>query len=161
MTVRVASSIEVKALPEAVWAVLCSAQMPVTAPCEFRFGSFSPPTPLRCELPEGRGGIGSRRRCVTDRGIVEQRIVEWTEGERLAFELVADTAGLNTHVRSMRDVFVLKQALGPDGPTTLTRFTDFEPQGPCEQLRGFALSLAVRRVHRFTLRGFKAAVEAT
>ena len=160
MTVRVSSSVQIAATPQDVWAVLCDARMPLTAPCEFRWGPLSPPTPVRCELPDGHGGVGTRRRCVTDRGTVEQQIVEWAVGERLAFELVAEDTGLSRHVRSMRDVFALEPAAAA-GITLLTRSTELEAAGPCPRLRGLALSVAVRRVHRFTLRGFKAVAEAT
>src|SRR3712207_9441807 len=98
MTVRVTSSIRVDAPPEAVWAVLCDARMPATAPCEFRFGALGPPRPLRCELPDSRGGVGARRRCRTDQGGVEPRVVEWSVGERLACEGGAHDAWLSRHL---------------------------------------------------------------
>ena len=160
MTVRVSSSVQIDAPPDAVWAVLCDARMPLTAPCEFRWGALSPPTPVHCELPDGRGGIGTRRRCVTDRGSVEQQITEWMVGERLAFELVSEDTGLSRHVQSMRDVFTLAPATSANR-TVLTRSTELEAAGPCPRLRGVALSVAVRRVHHFTLRGFKTVAEAT
>jgi hypothetical protein len=161
MTVRVSSSVEINAPPEAVWAVLCDARMPLTAPCEFQWGRLSPPTPVRCELPDSQGGVGARRRCITDRGVVEQEIVEWSVGRRLAFDLVSENTGLSRHVRRMRDVFHLQPTAASAGTTLLTRETDLDATGPCPRLRGLALALAVRRVHRFTLRGFKSIAEAT
>ena len=160
MTVRVSSSIQISAAPEKVWAVLCDARMPLGTPCDFSLGPFGPPKPVHCELPDGEGGIGARRRCVTDRGVVEQRIVEWSVGRRLAFDLVSDDVGLARHVQWMRDVFELTPSDESAGTTVLMRATELGPAGPCPRLRGLALSLAIRRVHRFTLRGFKTAVEA-
>lgn len=156
--VSVTSSVEIAALPGAVWARLCDADMPATAPCEFRLGPLGPPRPVRCELPEGPGGVGATRRCVTTRGTVAQRVTEWVEAERLAFEMVSEDSGLGAHVAAMRDVFLL--APDASGRTRLTRRTELVANGPCPRLRGLALAVAVRRVHRYTLRGFKAAAEA-
>lgn len=161
MTVRpvcVTSAIEIAAPRSAVWARLCDAEMPATVPCEFRLGPFGPPRPLRCELPEGVGGVGATRRCVSERGTVLQRVTEWRAGERLAFELIAEDAGLGAHVAAMRDVFEL--APGAAGGTRLTRRTELLPRGPCPRLRGLALAVALRRVHRFTMRGFRHVAEA-
>jgi hypothetical protein len=89
---------------------------------------------------------------------VTQRITEWRVDERLAFEVESEDAGIGEHVLAMRDTFDLVP-LSP-ARTRLTRRTDLVPAGPCPRLRGFALALAVRRVHRFTLRGFKILAEA-
>ena len=157
-SVRITSSIGISAPAAAIWSRLCDAEMPTTAPCEFSFAPLGPPRPLRCELPEGRGGVGATRRCVTAQGTVAQRITEWVEGERLAFELIEENAGLGRHVEHMSDRFLL--AASGAGGTRLVRETQIVPRGPCPRLRGLALSFAVRRVHRFTLRGFKSAAEA-
>lgn len=156
--VRISTALEIAASPSTVWSRLCDAEMPATTPCEFRLGVFSPPRPLACELPSGAGGVGATRRCVSDRGVVLQRITDWSVNERLAFELVSENAGLGTHVREMRDVFELTPL--PQGATRLERTTELVPAGPCPRLRGFALALALRRVHRFTMHGFKSLAEA-
>lgn len=153
----VTTTIEIEAAAAAVWVRLCDADMPATAPCEFSLGRFGPPRPLRCELPEGVGGVGAARRCVTDRGVVEQRVTDWVVNTRLAFEVVAENSGLGPHVIAMRDVFDLRPIVGG---VQLTRRTELVPRGPCPRLRGVALKLAVRRVHRYTMQGFKAAAEA-
>ena len=160
MTVRpvcVTSEIRIAAPVHAVWAALCDVEMPATAPCEFRLGRFGPPRPVRCELPNGPGGVGATRRCMSDRGTITQRVTEWAAGERLAFELMTEDAGLGVHVAAMRDVFELTVA---GGGTRLTRRTELVPRGPCPRLRGLALGFAVRRVHRFTMRGFQQVAEA-
>ena len=156
--VTVETSIEIPALASAVWARLCDADMPATVPCEFRLGRLGPPQPMRCELPSGVGGVGQERRCITARGVVTQRITSWTEAEHLAFEVITEEAGLGAHVQAMRDDFWLVP-LGT-GRTRLTRRTALEPRGPCRRLRGLALGVAVRRIHRYTMRGFAAAAVA-
>ena len=149
------TTVEIDAPPPAVWAHLCDARMPATAPCEFRLGPFGPPQPLRCELPSGVGGVGQERRCVTARGTVRQRITAWTECEHLAFEMVAEEAGLGVHVGAVRDDFWITPVAGRR--TKLTRRTALDPRGPCPRLRSIALRFAIQRVHRFTMRGFAAA----
>ena len=153
--IAIETTIEIGANPASVWARLCDARMPTTAPCEFRLGPFGPPQPVRCELPTGAGGIGQERRCVTARGAVTQRITAWTDLEHLAFEMVAEDAGLDRHVSAVRDDFLLTPLTS--GRTKLTRRTSLEPRGPCPWLRGVALRFAIQRVHRFTMRGFAAA----
>jgi hypothetical protein len=156
-TFSVSTGIQIAADPMIVWERLCDSEMPATAPCEFMLGRpFGMPQPIRCELPDGPGGVGASRRCVSDRGVINQRITEWMPGARLAFELESDGANLNRHVVSMRDVFELGAA---QCGTRLVRHTTFHPAGPCPRLRGLALRVALRRVHRFTLNGFKVATE--
>ena len=153
--IAVETTVEIAAPPAAVWARLCDAQMPATAPCEFRLGRLGPPQPIRCELPSGVGGVGQERRCVTTSGVVTQRITAWADREHLAFEVVAEDAGLGVHVRAMRDDFWVAPLAS--GRTRLTRRTALEPRGPCPRLRSIALRFAIQRVHRFTMRGFAAA----
>ena len=155
--IAIETTVEIPALPAAVWARLCDARMPATAPCEFRLGRLGPPQPVRCELPSGVGGVGQERRYITARGGVIQRITSWVEAEHLAFEVVTEDAGLGVHVQAMRDDFWLAPQVS--GCTRLTRRTTLEPRGPCPRLRGVALRFAVQRVHRFTMKGF--AVAAT
>jgi hypothetical protein len=73
----------------------------------------------------------------------------------------SEEAGLSRHVRKMRDVFRLERSTASAGRTILTRSTDLDAAGPCPWLRGVALSVAIRRIHRFTLRGFKTIAEAS
>lgn len=156
--VAIETTVDIAAPPAAVWARLCDADMPATAPCEFRLGRLGPPRPVRCELVGPIGGVGEERRCITSRGVVTQRITTWRVAEHLAFELVRESAGLGAHVRTMRDDFWLAP-LAP-GWTRLTRRTALDPRGPCARLRGIALAIAVRRVHRFTMDGFARAAAA-
>lgn len=157
--ITVETSIEIAAPVTVVWARLCDADMPATAPCEFwLLRPFGMPQPLRCELPTGAGGVGQTRRCITSHGSITQRIIAWKEAEHLAFELIADTAGVTAEVHTLRDDFWLQ----PVAPlrTRLTRRTILEPRGPCPRLRGLGLRFAVRRIHRFTMHGFAVAAAA-
>jgi hypothetical protein len=134
-TFSISTGIRIAAQPMVVWARLCDSETPATAPCEFRLGRpLGLPQPISCELPDGPGGVGATRRCVSDRGIVNQRITEWWPGERLAFELESEEANLGRHVVSMRDVFELHS--DREG-TRLVRRTTFRPAGPFPRLRAW------------------------
>jgi hypothetical protein len=69
MTVHVSSSVEIDAAPERVWAVLCDAAMPLTAPCEFRWGVLSPPRPtgFAASRSPWRFGAFTASRCAASR----------------------------------------------------------------------------------------------
>jgi len=86
-TFSVSTGIQIAADPMVVWERLCDSEMPATAPCEFRLGRpFGVPQPIRCELPDGPGGVGASRRGISNRGVINQRITEWMPGARLAFD---------------------------------------------------------------------------
>ncbi len=143
---RIRTAVRLDAPPERVWPLLCSARMDESAPDCFRLGI---PTPRECRLESGSGGVGSTRECVSDRGIVRQRITAWEEGRRLEFVRTSDTAGLRRLVVSMRDTFWLEPL--PGGATRLTRTTVIRPRRRCGFER-LLLPLAVGSVHRFVHR---------
>ena len=68
---RVRTSIVIQRPPAEVWPLLCSSKMDPRIPCLFRLGI---PKPVECRLPDGAGGVGQRRECVSDRGVIRQRI---------------------------------------------------------------------------------------
>jgi hypothetical protein len=151
--VQVTSSIIVSAAPENVWKYLCDAHMP-TAPWCFQFGV---PTPQTCRIIGEATGVGAHRQCQTNQGFVDQRITEWLPPQRLTFVATSDTIGLYKHIKEMQDMFTLEQTL--DG-TKLTRHTNFETTGALGFVKAIIFKMTVRRIHRFTMKGFKALAEA-
>jgi len=151
--VQVTSSIVVSATPENVWKYLCDAHMP-TAPWCFQFGV---PTPQTCRIIGEATGVGAHRQCQTNQGFVDQRITEWLPPQRLTFVATSDTIGLYKHIKEMKDTFTLKQT---HAGTTLTRQTNFETTGALAFIKAIIFKMTVRRIHRFTMKGFKALAEA-
>lgn len=151
--VQVASSIVVSATPENIWKYLCDAHMP-TAPWCFQFGV---PTPQTCRIIGEATGVGAHRQCQTNQGFVDQRITEWQPPQRLTFVATSDTIGLYRHIKEMQDTFTLEQT--PAG-TALTRQTNFETTGALAFVKAIIFKMTVRRIHRFTMKGFKALAEA-
>jgi uncharacterized protein YndB with AHSA1/START domain len=153
--ITVVTSVDIAAEPNAVWRILCDAKLPLTAPCWFRLGV---PTPEKCAIVTEIGGVGAGRRCTTSRGIINQRITEWDENERLAFEWVDDTMGLKDYLNRMRDTFTLES---PDKKLTrLVRQSEYEPKDSVGWMRRAVLRLIVKRIHRFVMRNFKAISES-
>ncbi|MEO9321228.1 MAG: SRPBCC family protein [Nitrososphaera sp.] len=151
--VQVTSSIAIRAPPEIVWKYLCDAHMP-TAPWCFQFGV---PTPKTCRIVGETTGVGAHRQCQTNQGFVDQRITEWLPPRRLTFVATSDTIGLYRHIREMHDTFTLEQT---SDSTTLTRQTNFETIGALSFIKAIIFKTTVKRIHRFTMKGFKALAEA-
>lgn len=151
--VQVTSSIAVNATPENVWKYLCDAHMP-TAPWCFQFGV---PTPQTCRIIGEATGVGAHRQCQTNQGFVDQRITEWLPPRHLTFVATSDIIGLYKHIKEMQDTFTLEQT---QTGTTLTRKTNFETTGALAFVKAIIFKMTVRRIHRFTMKGFKALAEA-
>jgi hypothetical protein len=147
-------AIDIDAPPERVWPLLCGARMELPPPCWFHLGV---PLPRECRLPDGKGGVGARRQCVSSLGCIDQRITTWEAGRRLAFERVEDTIGLGTCLTRMEDAFTLERR--PEGMTRLRRLTRFGVRGPCASAKTFVLRLVAARVHRYVLENFRALAE--
>jgi hypothetical protein len=140
------SRVEIRAGRDRVWPLLCGAAMTLPPPLLFRLGI---PRPVECRLGED----GQTRECVTDRGRVSQRILERRPPELLAFERVADTAGLEFWLHAMKDTFLLEET--PEG-MILTRRTEVDPRG----CAGPLLRLAMPLIHHYVHRNMKALAES-
>ena len=141
MKVRTAWIIE-KSRPQ-VWRLLCDSSLPPIKWWPFLFGV---PRPLECRLPDGRGGRGARRQCVSSRGVIQQRITLWENATRLGFRMEANTIP-GFPVAEMRDFFELT-ALG-HARTGVTRTTYFTLKGRCRGLRGLATWPVLKCIHRY------------
>ena len=116
---RVRTSTTINKPPSAVWPLLCSSKMDTSIPCFFRLGI---PKPVECRLPDGVGGVGTRRQCVSDRGVVHQRITHWQEEQLLRFQMEDTTLYFRPCVTAIHEEFVLEPQ-GSKG-TRLTRTTN-------------------------------------
>jgi len=153
--ITVVTSVDIAAEPNAIWRILCDAKLPLTAPCWFRLGV---PTPEKCAIVTEAGGVGAGRRCTTNRGSINQRITQWDENERLAFEWIDDTVGLGAYLNSMRDAFTLEPL--ETKRTRLVRRTEYEPKDSVGWVRRAVLRLVVKRIDRYVMRNFKTISES-
>lgn len=137
----------------AVWPLLCSSEMNGSPALPFRLHA---PRPIACRLPSGVGGVGEERECVTDRGRVRQRILEWTPPARLVFRMEqTDLAQLGS-VAELVDTFDL--APGPRR-TAVTRTTIVRFRRTVSFGRRFLLLLGLKEVHRYVFRSWRRSME--
>ena len=149
----VETSITIFARPTEVWRYLCDARLPLTAPCCFKIGV---PKPEACRLVGDMSGVGAQRQCQTDRGVINQTITEWEAPRRLSFAVNSDSIGLGRHIRNMDDTFSIEETVGR---VRLIRRTRFSTQGPFSLPKSWLFRAAVKHVHRYVMRNFKALAE--
>jgi hypothetical protein len=136
--------------PEAVWPLLCNSRMEPAASCLFGLGL---PQPQQCRLPDGHGGVGSTRQCVSDRGVIEQTILAWEEPRHLAFSMDRSDLYFRSCVISIVDDFEL--AVTPRGGTRATRTTSVQVVGRFRWLKQVALWVGLKKIHRFVFRNWQ------
>lgn len=136
--------------PDAIWPLLCNARMEPTRSTLFGLGL---PQPQQCRLPDGHGGVGSTRQCISDRGTVEQTILDWNEPHHLAFSMDRSDLYFRSWVISIVDDFELART--PQGGTRATRTTSVQVIGWFRRLKQLALWVGLRQIHRFVFRNWQ------
>lgn len=136
--------------PEVIWPLLCNSRMEPTTSCLFGLGL---PQPQQCRLPDGQGGVGSTRQCISDRGVVEQTILVWEESRHLAFSMDRSDLYFRSCVISIVDDFEL--TLTPQGGTRATRTTSVQVIGWFRWLKQMALWVGLKQIHRFVFRNWQ------
>lgn len=130
-----------------VWTLLCSSRMDDGRPCGAWLGI---PKPVACRLPAG-GGIGARRQCISERGLVDQRIVVWDEPRRLSFAMESTNLGFGRQVKAIVETFELTEV---DAVTTrVTRTTEITLSSPCVP-RAVMIAIGIKSVHRYVFRNW-------
>jgi hypothetical protein len=137
----------------AVWPLLCSSRMDVSTKPRFNLGV---PHPVECRLPDGRGGVGSERQCVSDQGVVHQRILEWLPEKHLSFRMEQTDLHFQKFVREMVETFDL------EATTTgvmVTRTTKVWVRGRFSLVKKFLLFIGLKQVHRYVFRNWSRLAE--
>lgn len=157
MVMRVRTETMVSKPVEDVWSDLCGSRMRLTPRCPvFYVGA---PRPVECRLPEGRGGLGAPRQCVSAQGTIEQRITEWTPSTRLAFRMEGTDLPFRRCVRELSDTFELveSRAAGGGRATTLVRTTHVQVSGRMRCVKLASVYMGLKAVHRFVFRDWRVA----
>jgi len=97
------------------------ATMDDTYPLAFRLGI---PKPLSCKVLKGEPKVGNTRQCTTDKGYIQQDIVELVENTRLVYQMKDSNIWCKDWVSFLQDSFML-QAID-DNKTQVTRITEFK-----------------------------------
>jgi len=132
-----------------VWPLLCNSRMDATSGPLFKLGV---PHPVECRLPDGHGGVGSERECISDQGVVHQRILVWRPEKQLSFRMEQADLYFQKFVREMVETFDLV-------PTTtgvmVTRTTRVWVRGRLSLLKKWLLFVGVKQVHRYVFRNWQ------
>ena len=147
---RVSTRWRIPRPPSVVWPLLCNARMEPVMSCAFGLGV---PRPEECSLPSGPGGVGAVRQCRSNRGIIQQRILEWDAPRRLKFEMEKTDLFFRDCIPRMTETFDLVEE--PRGRTALIRTTQAEISGLCPRSKGLLLWLALKRIHWFVFRNWE------
>ncbi|MGJ8655089.1 MAG: SRPBCC family protein [Akkermansiaceae bacterium] len=151
---KITTTKNIKTTPENLWPLLTNSRMDV--PGWFCLGV---PQPKSCELPNPAGGIGSERRCISDRGTVIQKITQWSPPHRLRFEMVTTDHTWGPCVDSIIEDFHL---ITTDSGTRITRTTTIKAKGkgilPSIKELGFYTGL--KRVHHYVFSNWKNKTES-
>ena len=141
---RVITSVVLPGSVEDVWPLLCCSKMDPKIPCHFRLGI---PKPVECKLPEGEGGVGQRRQCVSNIGQINQRITHWDPPRKLQFEMEDTTLYFRPCVTSIVEEFELVPHA--NGSTQITRSTTIKIKGFGAWLKGLIMCVGMKFVHRY------------
>jgi len=114
------------------------------------------PVPLECRLPDGHGGVGSERECVSDQGVVHQRILVWTPEKQLSFRMEQTDLYFRRFVREMVETFDL---VPTTTGVTVVRTTKVWVRGRFALPKKFLLFVGLKQVHRHVFRNWQRLAE--
>jgi hypothetical protein len=130
------------------WSLICNSRMDGSSTLLFKLGV---PQPVRCQMPDGRGGVGSERECVSDQGVVHQRILVWEPEKCLSFRMEQTDLGFQRYVREIRERFdLVTTQVGVE----VTRTTTVWTKGRWQVLKQLALFVSLKQVHRYVFRNW-------
>lgn len=123
--------------------------MDPSIPAYFRQGITKP---VECRLPDGQGGVGARRQCISNIGVIHQRITHWQAPEILRFQMEDTTLYFRPCVTAIAEEFVLE----PVGTcqTKVTRTTDITVTGVGSYVKALVMCTGMKCVHRYVFRNW-------
>ena len=146
---KVRTSAFINKPPDEVWPLLCGSKMDDQIPLQFRLGI---PKPVECRLKGGTGGVGGERQCVSDRGVINQRITEWVQNRRLKFEMKDTDMYFGKCVTSIKENFDLAEH-GARG-TMITRTTEFKVKGWFGLCKSALIWIGLKNVHLYVFKNW-------
>jgi len=135
--------------PTELWPLLCGSKMDPEIPCLFRLGI---PKPVECRLPSGNVGVGEARTCVSDSGIINQRITIREPPRTLYFEMIDSNLYFRPCVTSISERFELEPY--SLSSTRITRATSIQLTGVAPWLKGLIMFIGMKTVHKYVFRNW-------
>jgi len=132
-----------------VWSLMCNSRMDDTTTLLFKLGV---PQPVQCRVVDGKGGVGGERECISDQGVVHQRILVWMPEKCLAFRMESTDMNFRKYVRDIADTFEL---VATTAGVVVTRTTRVSTQGRSQFFRRLPLFVSLKQVHRYVFRNWE------
>lgn len=148
---KIRTSTLMRSTPEHLWPLLTHSSMDV--PGCFCLGL---PRPVSCQLPNASGGVGSERRCVSDRGVIVQKITEWTPPRHLRFEMVSTDHSWRSKVESITEDFQIEPR---QGGIRVTRTTAIVATKPFQFIKELGFCFGLKRVHLYVFKNWRSETE--
>jgi hypothetical protein len=131
-----------------VWPLLCDSKMDGSDRLLFRLGV---PQPLECRLPHGEG-VGNERECISDQGVVHQRILTWIPETRLSFRMESNDLRSARLVDGIEETFDLQPI---STGVAVTRTTRVQVGPGVSVFRRLGLRIGLKQVHRYVFRNWQ------
>ena len=148
--VRIQSSWTFDCSPEDIFPHFFFARMDETYPIAFRLGI---PKPLSCKVLEGEPQVGNTRQCTTDRGYIQQEIVELIQDRKLVYEMRETNVWCRNWVSFLQDTFLLEPIDG--NRTRVRRVTEFRGVASIPVLSTLALWFSLKQAHRYAAKNWR------
>jgi hypothetical protein len=137
------------ATPERLWPLLFNSRMDQKQPCYLLCGL---PKPVECRLQNGEGGVGTTRECVSDKGTIQQTILEWKPNEKLTFALRETDIYFGPCVDSIVESFEIRPL--SKGMCSITRVTTFKIKPYMRPLLTLPMLVGLKSIHRYVFRNW-------
>ena len=148
---KIETSTVIRSTPEALWPLLTNSSMDV--PGCFCLGLSRP---VSCELPDSIGRVGAQRRCISDRGVVVQRITTWVPPRHLRFEMVSTDHEWGPCVDSITEEFLIER--NSQG-ARITRTTTLVATKPFQLIKELGFYMGLKRVHFYVFKNWRSEAE--
>lgn len=126
------------------------AKMDDTYPIAFRLGI---PKPLSCKVLECEPKIGNTRQCTTDKGYIQQNIVELVENTKLVYQMKDSNVWCKNWVSFLQDSFILEATGG--NKTKVKRITEFKGVMHIPFISTIALWFSLKQAHRYASKNWR------
>ena len=108
--------------------------------------------PVQCRVPTGEAGVGQTRECISDRGVIYQRITSYTPYEHFSFVMEETTLPVvKCTISSIEEDFVLREVEAVE----ITRTTHIALQPGWRRIFSPLVYLGIKSVHRYVFRNWE------
>lgn len=96
--------------------------------------------------------MGAERECISDQGVVHQRILEWEPGRKLTFRMERTDLPSAKGIRQIEDSFDIQST---SGGVSVRRTTRVQVPADYSLLKTLELRIGLKQVHRYVFRNWQ------